>query len=96
MIKKFYLVLLAGLVLLVTCQQKEAPQKPNIILILADDLGYMDVQAYAVKTLGTAKSKMYYETPNIDRLVEEGFSFSRAYARQVCRQNRIHNGYPPL
>ncbi len=66
----------------------EKKSKPNIILILADDLGYMDTQCYAEKMLGTAKEKMFYETPNIDRLVDEGISFSRAYANQLCNPGR--------
>ena len=33
--------------------------RPNIIFILADDYGYMDMQAYAKHTLGTDKDKMY-------------------------------------
>lgn len=63
-------------------------KKPNIILILADDYGYMDTQAYAEHTLGTKKEKMFYETPNIDRLVNEGVAFEQAYANQLCSPTR--------
>ena len=63
-------------------------RKPNIILILADDYGYMDIRAYAEKTLGTKKSKMYYETSHLDRMVAEGIAFSRAYANQICSPTR--------
>lgn len=45
--------------------------KPNIVFILADDLGWTD--------LGIMGSK-YYETPNIDRLASEGILFDNAYA----------------
>ena len=45
--------------------------KPNIIFILADDLGYMDV-AYNGGT--------HYETPNIDQLAKDGLVFTNAYA----------------
>lgn len=62
--------------------------RPNIIFILADDYGYMDMQAYAQHTLGTDKDKMYYETPNLDRLVKEGTAFSQAYANQLCSPTR--------
>jgi len=75
------------LVLLAGCQLSEN-DRPNIILILADDLGYMDTQSYAERTLGTAKEMMYHETPNIDRLVDEGLAFSRAYATQLCSPTR--------
>jgi arylsulfatase A-like enzyme len=40
-----------------------AQDKPNIILIYADDLGYSDLGCYGNR---------YYETPNIDRLAEQG------------------------
>ncbi|AJR04503.1 sulfatase [Siansivirga zeaxanthinifaciens] len=62
--------------------------KPNIIFILADDFGYMDTQAYAAHTLGVSKNLMYYETPNIDRLVSEGVAFDQAYANQLCSPTR--------
>lgn len=45
--------------------------KPNIIVVLADDLGYGDVSAYGGKTI---------QTPNIDRLANEGISFTNGYA----------------
>ncbi|MEW6302935.1 MAG: sulfatase [Verrucomicrobiota bacterium] len=44
-----------------------AAAKPNIIFILADDLGYTDVACYGSK---------YYETPNIDRLAKQGIRFT--------------------
>ena len=56
-------------------------QRPNIIFILADDLGYMDVCAFAHRVTGTPVDSMFFETPHIDRLVEEGMAFSNAY---VC------------
>src|SRR3954465_4705534 len=46
------------------------PRKPNIVFILADDLGYTDVACFGSK---------YYETPNIDRLAEDGMRFTSAY-----------------
>lgn len=75
--------------LLFSCSTKEkVEKKPNIILILADDYGYMDSQAYAAHTLGADKEKMFYETPNIDRLVGEGIAFDQAYANQLCSPTR--------
>ena len=44
---------------------------PNIIYILADDLGYGDVSAYGKGTLNT---------PNIDKLANEGIRFNNGYA----------------
>jgi arylsulfatase A-like enzyme len=48
----------------------EEPRRPNIIFILADDLGYTDVACYGSK---------YYETTNIDRLAAEGMRFTDGY-----------------
>jgi hypothetical protein len=45
--------------------------KPNIVFILADDLGYADVSCYGQRD---------YTTPNIDRLAAEGLKFTQAYA----------------
>ena len=56
-------VLVASGLLLFTAS---AARKPNIVFILADDLGYTDVACYGSK---------YYETPNIDRLAQEGIRF---------------------
>lgn len=58
-----------------------APSRPNIVLILADDLGYGDVSAY------NPKSKII--TPNLDRLAEAGIRFTDAHApSSVCSPTR--------
>lgn len=69
-------------------KQVEKQTRPNIVFILADDYGIMDSQAYAAKFTGTDPSEMFYETPNIDRLVKEGTAFSQAYANQLCSPTR--------
>lgn len=56
--------------LIPACNIAEKETKPNIIYILADDLGYGELGAY-----GQAR----IETPNIDRLAEEGILFTRHY-----------------
>ena len=53
--------------------QKKAPvaDKPNIIFILCDDMGYGDLACYGQK---------YIQTPNLDRMAAEGMLFTQAYA----------------
>ena len=72
------LVVVLGLMLLA---QSSDARKPNILFILVDDLGYMDVGAYNPNT--------FYETPNIDRLAAEGVRFTDGYAANpVCSPTR--------
>lgn len=54
--------------------------KPNIIFILADDLGYGDLSCYA-KNRGV-------NTPNLDKLAESGVRMTQAYASPVCSPTR--------
>ena len=57
-----------------------AEEKPNIVLILVDDLGWADTGCYG---------STYYETPNIDRLAREGMRFTDGYAAcAVCSPTR--------
>lgn len=64
---------------LANCKQEEK-QKPNMLLILIDDMGWKDV--------GYAGSN-YYETPNIDRLAEQGLIFTNGYSNApVCSPSR--------
>lgn len=72
----------------ITISEKTPSNRPNVIFILADDFGIMDTQAYAQKFTGTDSSKMFYETPNINRLMDEGVAFSQAYATQLCSPTR--------
>src|SRR5947209_13132430 len=54
--------------------------KPNIVFILADDLGYADVGCYGQRD---------YTTPNIDRLATEGLKFTQAYSNSAnCSPTR--------
>lgn len=54
--------------------------KPNILFILADDLGYHDL---------SCMGSNFYETPNIDKLAENGIRFTQAYASHpVCSPTR--------
>ena len=59
-----------------------APEsRPNIIFILADDLGWADMGCYGQQD---------YETPNLDRLARQGARFTQAYANSaVCSATRV-------
>jgi len=55
-------------------------EKPNIVFILVDDMGWMDIGA---------NGSTFYETPNIDNLASEGVRFTQAYATSpVCSPTR--------
>ena len=65
------------IVLFVSASQ--AATKPNIIFILADDLGYTDVACFGSK---------YYETPNIDKLAAQGMKLTSHHHHQNCQPTR--------
>lgn len=70
--------------------QDTLPKKPNILLIIADDLGYTDLGAYG---------SSFYETPNLDQLARDGMVFTNAYANSpVCSPSRasIQTGKYPV
>ena len=57
-----------------------AKPKPNIVFFLVDDMGWMDT---------TVNGSRYYETPNMERLADEGMKFTQAYACSVCSPTRV-------
>jgi arylsulfatase len=80
---------------------RAADRPPNVVLIMADDLGYAEVGCYGQRTI---------QTPHIDRLAAEGVRFTQAYCGSpVCAPSRCvlmtgkhtghaytrNNGYPP-
>lgn len=61
------------------CSEKE-PQKPNVIVIFADDIGYGDLECYGARAV---------KTPNVNRLAAEGIQFTNAYAcASTCTPSR--------
>jgi arylsulfatase A len=71
-----------------------AAQAPNVIFVLADDLGYGDVGCFGQRLI---------QTPNLDRLAAEGMRFTQAYAgTTVCAPSRcalmtgLHTGHCPI
>lgn len=55
------------------------PRRPNIVFLLADDLGWSDLACYGADL---------HESPNLDRLAREGVRFTQAYAMPVCSPTR--------
>lgn len=75
-------------------ETKRAQERPNIIFIMADDLGYADLGCYGQKRI---------HTPNIDRLAAEGTRFTQCYAgAPVCAPSRcvlmtgLHTGHATI
>ena len=75
----------------VALAQRPAARQPNIVFILADDLGYGDLSCYGQKQ---------FSTPNIDALAKEGVRFTQAYSGStVCAPSRcalmtgLHTGH---
>jgi arylsulfatase A-like enzyme len=59
----------------------QAADKPNIIVIWGDDIGWSNISAYNHGMMG-------YKTPNIDRIAKEGALFTDFYAQQSCTAGR--------
>src|SRR4051812_29109913 len=77
-----------------TANGADSARQPNIVVILADDLGYGDLGCYG---------QMKIKTPNIDRLAAGGMRFTQFYAGSpVCAPSRsvlmtgLHSGHGPI
>jgi arylsulfatase A-like enzyme len=66
-------------------------QKPNILVIFGDDIGWFNISAYSHGTMG-------YRTPNIDRIAKEGALFTDWYGQQSCTAGRaaLITGQSPI
>ena len=79
---------------IIGCNPSTVDVKPNIVYILADDLGYGDLSCYGQKN---------FNTPNIDRMAQEGICFTNHYSGStVCAPSRSvlmtgqHSGHAPI
>ena len=72
-----FLVFLAQAVM----AQQETADRPNIVVIWGDDIGQSDISAYTRGLMG-------FQTPNIDRVANEGMLFTDYYAEQSCTAGR--------
>lgn len=78
-----------GALAVASAQQGDAPARPNIVIFLADDMGYKDFGAGRDRDI---------RTPNLDRLTAEGLTFDRAFvASPSCAPSRaaLLTGYMP-
>jgi arylsulfatase A-like enzyme len=73
------LLALASLLPALPAETTPAAKKPNVILFLVDDMGWMDSEPYGSK---------YYDTPNMERLAKQSMRFTRAYAQPNCSPTR--------
>jgi arylsulfatase A-like enzyme len=86
---------LLGLIVAATAASAPASaqeqQKPNILMIMADDIGYWNISDYNCAMMG-------YHTPNIDRIANEGAIFTDYYGQQSCTAGRAAfiTGQSPL
>src|SRR2546430_9402931 len=74
-----------------TASAQQQQQKPNILVIMGDDIGYWNISAYN-------RGMMGYRTPNIDRIANEGAIFTDYYGQQSCTAGRAAfiTGQSPL
>src|ERR1051325_9274147 len=96
--KTFIKIILVNLSMLlqpgITSGQQTSATSPNIIFILADDLGYGDLGCYGQKLI---------QTPNLDAMAKQGLRFTQFYAgTAVCAPSRSsfltgqHTGHTPI
>jgi arylsulfatase len=73
--------LLAAVFFVVAASAAHAQERPNVLVIWGDDVGWSNVSAYNLGIMG-------YQTPNIDRIADEGALFTDWYAQQSCTAGR--------
>ncbi|NDW13953.1 sulfatase-like hydrolase/transferase [Alteromonas genovensis] len=78
MYKKLIVSIMLFIALVVSVEAKQHRTKPNILLVLLDDVGFMDFGAYGSDTA----------TPNIDKLGKAGAMFTRYYSSPLCGPSR--------
>jgi len=77
---KIVLLVILTVIIQSGCSKVEEQQLPNIVLILADDLGTEVLGCYGGTT---------YSTPNIDALAETGLKFDQCYSTPLCSPSRV-------
>ena len=77
---KIILSIILTVIILFSCSKEKEEQLPNIVFILADDLGTEVLGCYGGTT---------YSTPNIDALAETGLKFDQCYSAPLCSPARV-------
>ncbi|GAB3658984.1 sulfatase-like hydrolase/transferase [Echinicola sediminis] len=80
MMKKLAILACCLLTLNVFGWQQKDPGTPNIVLIMADDLGYETLEVNGSNS---------YQTPHLDRLAKEGMNFTHCYSTPLCTPSRV-------
>ena len=80
-LKTFTVVMVALLALCLAFPTAFAADKPNILVIWGDDVGISNISAYTKGLVG-------YQTPNIDKIANDGIIFTDYYAEQSCTAGR--------
>src|SRR5689334_4922262 len=83
--KKRHILFLAGAHLICSCNQSESKKeskpisgRPNVLLIVADDLGFSDIASFGGNI----------QTPVLDQLARQGLSFSNFHVQPTCSPSR--------
>lgn len=75
-----YIVAIALCSLLISCEKVNEVNKPNIILIMADDMGYESLSTYG---------NVSYNTPVLDKLAADGIRFDNCVSQPLCTPSRV-------
>ena len=78
--KRNTLTILVGLLTASFTMAEEPAKKPNIVLIMTDDVGWECFGSYGAED---------YKTPNLDRLAKEGVQFNHCYSTPICTTSRV-------
>ncbi len=76
---RFCLFQIATFITILTSLKSYSADRPNVVVIMVDDLGYSDLGCYGSEI----------ETPNLDRLAEKGLRFSQFYNTAKCHSSRV-------
>jgi arylsulfatase A-like enzyme len=85
--------LFAGVALLFLASSARSAERPNIVIMLVDDMGVMDTSVPFLTDANGAPQRHplndFYHTPQMERLAAQGIRFSQFYAMSVCSPTRI-------